>query len=329
MNDDVETNEGWWVLEEARRIGRKPRTLTRHGRKIVLWRDGGGTLRAHDAQCPHRGVDLGAGRVVGGELECPYHGFRFEGSGRCVAMPCEGAAKRPPDRMRLRGYPVREERGFAWVWFGPARDPLPALPWPEAIAESDRSACTRAMIWSVPLARVMEAMLDIHHAPHAHRALSYGFGSRLDPLHVRREGGALHVDGWLRKDAPEWDGRSGTRFLFEARPPGTLHLSFGKWISGFVACTPIDAERTFILVRFFGPAIPIVGTLIAWAALKMELSLVQPDDERMQRLTLRAPDDLASCTLVRADAPIVEWKRLVASAKREKERRDARSAAAS
>ena len=42
---------------------------------------------------------------------------------------------------------------------------------------------------SVPHAATMEAMLDLHHAPHAHRLLSPGFGARLDPYHVRREAG--------------------------------------------------------------------------------------------------------------------------------------------
>jgi nitrite reductase/ring-hydroxylating ferredoxin subunit len=317
MSEHGKFNRGWWVVEEARKIGTRPRTLTRLGKKIVLWRDGG-ALRAHAAQCPHRGVDLGAGRVLRGELECPYHGFRFDGSGRCVGMPCEGAAKKPPERMRLRAYPVREERGLAWIYFGEERDALPPLPWPEAMPAIDRGSCTRHMIWSVPHSRAMEAMLDIHHAPHAHRLLSPGIGARLDPLQVRCEDGALHIDGWLRDDTPEWDGKRGAHFVYEARPPGILHLSFGKWISGLVASTPIDDAHTFILMRFFVP-IPVVGSLIAWAALKLEIGLVQPDDERMQRLTLRDAGDLSECTLVRADAPIVEWQRLVAAREKRRE----------
>ena len=71
-------------------------------------------------------------------------------------------------------------------------------------------------------------------------------------------------------------------------------------------------------MRFFVP-IRIVGSLIAWAALKLEIGLVQPDDERMQRLTLRDAGDLSECTLVRADAAIVEWQRLVAPRERRNE----------
>lgn len=54
---------------------------------------------------------------------------------------------------------------------------------------------------------------------------------------------------------------------------------------------------------------------------------MQPDDERMQLRTLRARNDLSECTLVRADAAIVEWDRLVRK-QRERARGGRQSAAA-
>lgn len=64
------------------------------------------------------------------------------------------------------------------------------------------------------------------------------------------------------------------------------------------------------MARFFA-RVPVFGSLLAWLALTTELALVQPDDERMQLRTLRERDDLSECTLVRADAAIVAWARLV------------------
>ena len=160
----------------------------------------------------------------------------------------------------------------------------------------------------MPLPRVMEAMLDLHHFPFAHRRLAYGVGARLDPWAVRVDDGVLRGEGRLRHDgaAPE----SGWPFALEARPPGLVYLSFLPWFGGLVACTPIDAQRTYILARFF-VRVPVIGSLLAWLAITSELALVQPDDERMQVRTLRARNDLSECTLVRADAAIVEWDRLL------------------
>ena len=39
------------------------------------------------AVCCHRGGDLARGQVVGGALQCPYHGWTFDTAGRCTRMP--------------------------------------------------------------------------------------------------------------------------------------------------------------------------------------------------------------------------------------------------
>ncbi|HRH88422.1 MAG TPA: Rieske 2Fe-2S domain-containing protein, partial [Rubrivivax sp.] len=48
---------------------------------LVLWQGDEGTA-AFDDRCPHRGARLSLGRVQGGVLECPYHGWRFAADGR-------------------------------------------------------------------------------------------------------------------------------------------------------------------------------------------------------------------------------------------------------
>ena len=37
--------EGWWVIAESREVGRAPRSVTRMGERIVLWRDARPTSR--------------------------------------------------------------------------------------------------------------------------------------------------------------------------------------------------------------------------------------------------------------------------------------------
>ncbi|MGC8613613.1 MAG: Rieske 2Fe-2S domain-containing protein [Conexivisphaera sp.] len=53
--------------------------VRRLGMDIVFWRDGKNGVHAVDARCPHRGADLGLGKVVDGCVQCPYHGFLFDG----------------------------------------------------------------------------------------------------------------------------------------------------------------------------------------------------------------------------------------------------------
>ena len=97
------------------------------GHDLVLFRDEDGRLGALDRHCPHRGADLAYGRREHGGLRCPFHGWLFDVSGRCLEMPAE-----PDDRLcqRLRqaAYPVREQSGIMFVFLGEGEPPaLPAL----------------------------------------------------------------------------------------------------------------------------------------------------------------------------------------------------------
>jgi len=68
------------------------------GRHVVLFRDANGTAHALGACCPHRGTDLTKGAVVGGCIQCPFHGWRFNGVGQCVRVPSQPESRRIPPR---------------------------------------------------------------------------------------------------------------------------------------------------------------------------------------------------------------------------------------
>src|SRR5215211_7680106 len=67
-------------------IGAGPLAVTLLDRRLVAYRAGGRVVVADDV-CIHRGAPLSGGRVEGDALVCPYHGLRFDGTGRCVAIP--------------------------------------------------------------------------------------------------------------------------------------------------------------------------------------------------------------------------------------------------
>ncbi|AUX25623.1 (2Fe-2S)-binding protein [Sorangium cellulosum] len=312
----------WYIIADASTVGKRPVTVERFGARIVLFRDERGALVAARARCPHRGADLGLGRVVDGAIECPYHGFRFAADGRCVAIPCEGRAARVPgpagdgdagrarDALALSRFEVREHRGLVWLFWGERPAELPPVPWFDGLPPDERHAHTATMEWDVPFARAMEGMLDIHHLPFAHRPWAVGVGALLDPYEVRTEGDSIHTEGVLRHDdGRPWDGRRGWKFTMEVCFPGVLCLSFGGRALGVAACAPIDARRTAILGRYYVP-IPVLGRLVAWLAVMLELRLIQPGDERMLASSEPLEPDLDACRFVRADAGILAWHKL-------------------
>lgn len=101
------------------------------GRDVVIYRCASGRAVVSDAYCPHLGAHLGIhGRVVGEELACTFHGFRFDCSGACVAT---GYGTKPPPAARLATRTVVERNGAILVWHdasgaGPTWE-VPALDW--------------------------------------------------------------------------------------------------------------------------------------------------------------------------------------------------------
>jgi len=93
------------------------------GRAVALYRPGPGRVAALDDVCPHRRMRLSAGKVCGGRLACPYHGWTFDA---CGAGESPGT---PKLFARAESFDCREAHGVVWV---KARGPDRPLPAPDA-----------------------------------------------------------------------------------------------------------------------------------------------------------------------------------------------------
>lgn len=113
----MKEREGWWPVadEEALSVaGGQPLAVQLLGEGLVLWRQTDGTVSVFTDRCPHRGARLSLGQVINGELQCPYHGWRFGGDGRCVAIPAMPAFKPGPVHAACH-HEARCAHGLVWV----------------------------------------------------------------------------------------------------------------------------------------------------------------------------------------------------------------------
>jgi len=193
----------WWhVACFSRELRRAPLARTVVGAPLVLFRDAGGRAVALLDRCPHRNVPLSAGRRCDGGLECAYHGWRFDGEGRCVAVPglagvgADHGADRPA--RRVPAFPVAERDGLVWVV--PSLEP-PVQAEPPALPHVDEPGYgTVRHRGSMPatLVDALENTLDVPHTAFLHRGLFRG-GRAPVPVEVRVEsrpdGVEAHYEG--------------------------------------------------------------------------------------------------------------------------------------
>jgi phenylpropionate dioxygenase-like ring-hydroxylating dioxygenase large terminal subunit len=132
-NSTAPLRDVWYYATPSHRLKRgklMPKTLM--GEPIVFGRDTDGKAFALRDICPHRGIPLRFGRFDGCEIECCYHGWRFDAVGACTAIPAIVDAQQPDlSKVRVRSYPVQEVQGGIWIFLGDELDrapPVPVLP---------------------------------------------------------------------------------------------------------------------------------------------------------------------------------------------------------
>lgn len=129
----------WEVVALCSAVTDQPKPVRCHGADYVLFRDEAGALNALVDQCAHRRAPLSLGRVhPGGVIECPYHGWRYNGSGACVAIPNLVEGSRVPRNYRVAVPQVAERDGFIHLRAPEGAGALPDLPaWDAFVAERE------------------------------------------------------------------------------------------------------------------------------------------------------------------------------------------------
>ena len=136
--------------------------------RLVVYRYEGRAVSALDI-CPHRGAQLSRGKLVSGNLQCPYHGLQFNGDGACVRIPAQDECLPIVERMRLVVFETVERYGIIWARIG--YEELNAIPdWSVLEQDDIKSAPVPPEHWDVTAARHAENFNDLAHLAFVHTA---------------------------------------------------------------------------------------------------------------------------------------------------------------
>lgn len=153
----------WYPLARSRALRRGRALGTRFaGEPIVLVRTAGGRLYALEDRCAHRQVPLHLGVVKGEELQCCYHSWTYDCTGRCVNVPYLDKRKQLPNGVR--SYACREAYGLIFVFPG-APDKADSTPFPDVPAFADGRYKTRYLDREVAChySFMHENLMDMNH----------------------------------------------------------------------------------------------------------------------------------------------------------------------
>lgn len=114
----------WYVIAYSHEVGREPLQRDCLGDPVVLYRTEGGAPVALFDRCPHRGMPLSRGKLIGDVIQCGYHGIEFNTHGRSIKVPSGGVA---PPKLCVRSYALVERGGWVWIWMGNAAAADPTL----------------------------------------------------------------------------------------------------------------------------------------------------------------------------------------------------------
>ena len=181
----------WHPVARVDEVTGEPRRVVVLGEALVVVRLDGEAVVLAD-RCPHRNARFSDGTVVDGDLRCPYHGWRFDGGGRCTLIPALGPGAAAATLVQAPGPAVREVNGLVMVALDPPRhEPLPIPEW--GVPGTDPAWLPTL---SVPIGagQFVDNFLDFAHFPFVHDG-TFGAGEdeHIDDYDVERLPNGLRV----------------------------------------------------------------------------------------------------------------------------------------
>ncbi len=153
--------------------GKRPvRPVRALGQDFVLFRDEAGRIGLLDRDCPHRNADLAFGRLEDGGLRCPFHGWLFDVTGKCLETPAEPEGSTLCTRIKQRSYPVEIRSGIIFAYLGDgAAPPFPAF---DCFAAPDTHTFAFKGLIECNWLQALEVGIDPAHASFLHRFFDDG-----------------------------------------------------------------------------------------------------------------------------------------------------------
>jgi phenylpropionate dioxygenase-like ring-hydroxylating dioxygenase large terminal subunit len=275
----------WQPVARVQDLQRGPRRAVLLGEALAVFLTESGEPAVISDRCAHRGASLSMGAVRGEGIQCPYHGWEWDGrKGACTRIPSLSDQSQIPPRARIPAFPAREQWGLVWTVLEEPLGELPSVPW----FKPEQWRWGHGMPFELPvgLGVMIENFRDVAHFSFVHKTTLGAIPEVVEPLEVERQGvevtmrremrvgeGAEEIWGSLRElryhvIAPNF---TSAQMLTTNGERGLLHVaraisateSVHYWIEGFTE--DYDeyslAEAIEFEQRVYAEDLPIVAAI--------------------------------------------------------------------
>jgi len=232
------------------------------GQSLLLGRSKTGEPFALRNVCPHRGVPLSYGKFDGCEIECCYHGWRFNTSGTCTAIPSlVPEQKRDLSRIKVMEFPCQEVQGNVWVYmpapYGQIPEQLPPVPRVPDIGDHTFKL-VETKLFPCDIDHAVVGLMDPAHGPFVHRSWFWRSQKSIHPKAKQFAPTGMgfkmvrHAPSKNSKAYKMLGGEISTEITFQLPGVRVEHIQAGKHIiCALTTLTPIDANKTEIHQFFY------------------------------------------------------------------------------
>ena len=309
----------WYAILDSKEVKNKPVGVTRLNEKLVLWRDSQNQIHCIFDKCCHRGASLSLGKVVDDHLECPFHGFQYDSSGKVCLIPANGKKASIASRYQVNAFKVVDKYGLIWLYNGEFKEAkIEEIPFFTSLKTGFYYAGF-SEVWDVHYSRAIENQLDVVHLPFVHKT-TIGKGNKtlvngpvvkwkdnLMSIYVNNQvddGKALALK---TKDITNYQ----DFFLLQFQVPNLWQNYITDKLRVFAAFAPIDETHTKIYLRFYQKflPIPILGDLIVQIGSRYNKIVLHQDRKVVHTQIPKKSSLQMTEKLIPGDLPIIEFRK--------------------
>ena len=152
----------WHPVQLSAALKKRPIRVRFQGEELCLFRTSDGQVGALADRCPHRGMRLSEGAVVGTRIQCPYHGWCYSADGKGESPGT------PRLQIEARSFETREYLGAVWIKAQDVEAEFPTLDVEDFLYIHTFRHRVRG-----PLELVLDNFSEVEHTPTTHAIFGY------------------------------------------------------------------------------------------------------------------------------------------------------------